>query len=120
MVILPNPRKIPDLMQEFIHWLTTSHDLHPVKAAALAHYKLVTIPPFVDGNGRTARLFMNLVLWRQGYPPALIRKRDRLAYISSLEKAQLGGSSALQQVERIKNLKAKRYTLEEIKGNLKK
>ena len=91
-VILPNWRKVPDLMSGFIRELTTANGLHPVELAAEAHYQLVTIHPFVDGNGRTARLLMNLILMQQGYPPALIRKRDRLRYIQSLEKAQLGGS----------------------------
>lgn len=69
-----------------------SEKRHPVELAAEAHYQLVTIHPFVDGNGRTARLLMNLILLQNGYPPALIRKRDRLRYIQSLEDAQLGGS----------------------------
>ena len=91
-VTLPNPFKVPELMEEFIHWLATARDIHPVELAAEAHYRLVTIHPFIDGNGRTARLLMNLILISHGYPPAIINKRDRLAYISSLEKAQLGGS----------------------------
>jgi Fic family protein len=91
-VILPNPRKVPDLMTAFFRNLTIESGLHPVELAAEAHYQLVTIHPFVDGNGRTARLLMNLILMQHGFPPALIRKRDRLRYISSLEKAQLGGS----------------------------
>lgn len=91
-VVMPNPRKVPDLMDEFQIWLTSQYDLHPVAFAAEAHYKLVTIHPFVDGNGRSARLLMNLLLMIYGYPPAIIRKRDRLAYIGALEKAQLGGS----------------------------
>jgi len=91
-VILPNPRKVPDLMTAFIRDLTTDNGRHPVEVAAEAHYQLVTIHPFVDGNGRTARLLMNLILMQYGFPPALIRKRDRLRYIGSLEKAQLGGS----------------------------
>ena len=91
-VILPNPAKVPSLMEDFISWVVSQNDLHPVELAAEAHYQLVTIHPFVDGNGRTARLLMNLILLQKGYPPALIRKRDRLKYISSLEKAQLGGS----------------------------
>lgn len=91
-VILPNPRKVPDLMEEFVEWLENSQYLHPVELAAEAHYRLVTIHPFVDGNGRTARLLMNMILLMNEYPPAIIRKRDRLKYISSLEKAQLGGS----------------------------
>lgn len=90
-VVLPNPRKVPDLMEGFAEWLKDSQDLHPVELAAEAHYRLVTIHPFVDGNGRTARLLMNMILLMRGYPAAIIRKRDRLAYISSLEKPQLAG-----------------------------
>ena len=90
-VILPNPRKLPKLMQDFIKWIHTAN-LHPVELAAKAHYELVTIHPFVDGNGRAARLLMNLILMIYGYPPAIIRKQDRLSYICALEKAQLGGS----------------------------
>ena len=91
-VILPNPRKVPAMMAEFAAWLRTKNNLHLVEFAAEAHYRLVTIHPFTDGNGRTARLLMNLILMMSGYPPAIIRKRDRLAYIGALEQAQLGGS----------------------------
>ena len=91
-VVLPNPIKVPDLMEEFCAWLAARKKIHPVELAAEAHYRLVTIHPFTDGNGRTARLLMNLLLMMAGYPPAIIRKRDRLAYIAALEKAQLGGS----------------------------
>lgn len=93
-VVLPNPLKVSALMDELETWLTASSDLHPAALAAEAHYRLVTIHPFVDGNGRTARLLMNLILIMHGYPPAIIRKEDRLAYLSALEKAQLGGSKA--------------------------
>ena len=92
-VVLPNPARVPDHMQEFAQWLIFESDMHPIEFAAEAHYRLVTIHPFTDGNGRTARLLMNLILMQHGYPPALIRKRDRLKYISSLEKAQLGGAA---------------------------
>tara|TARA_R110000868_G_scaffold8205_3_gene42449 strand:+ start:38734 stop:39711 length:978 start_codon:yes stop_codon:yes gene_type:complete len=91
-VVLPNPRKVPDLMTEFLNWLKESLTLHPIELAAEAHYRLVTIHPFIDGNGRTARLLMNMILLMLGYPPAIIRKQDRLAYIGALEQAQLGGS----------------------------
>jgi len=90
-VILPNPRKVPELMASFIEWLHASTH-NPVELAALSHYKLVTIHPFVDGNGRTARLLMNLILMIYGYPPAIIRPEDRFEYIKSLENAQLGES----------------------------
>jgi Fic family protein len=90
-VILPNPKKVYNLMEEFALWFEDSkkNKIHPIQFAAEAHYKLVTIHPFTDGNGRTARLLMNLILMIYGYPPAIIRPRDRLAYINSLEKAQL-------------------------------
>jgi len=91
-VILPNPMNVPDLMDEFCRWLKRTNHLHPVEFAAEAHYRLVTIHPFSDGNGRTARLLMNLILLLHGFPPALIRKRERLPYINSLAKAQTGGS----------------------------
>lgn len=91
-VILPNPAKVPDLMDAFLEWIVANAAMHPVKLAAEAHYQLVTIHPFVDGNGRTARLLMNLILMQNSYPPAIIRTRDRMKYIGGLEKAQLSGS----------------------------
>lgn len=91
-VVLPNPAKVPVLMAEFAAWLAKSVHLHPVALAAEAHYRLVTIHPFIDGNGRTARLLMNLLLMMAGYPPAIIQKRERLAYLTAPEKAQTGGS----------------------------
>lgn len=91
-VVLPNPAKVAALMSEFFGDLLAMEGSHPVEIAAEAHYRLVTIHPFIDGNGRTARLLMNLILLQNGYPPALIRTRDRIPYLKSLEKAQLGGS----------------------------
>lgn len=91
-VVLPNPVKIPNLMKEFIDWLGSNNQDHIIKIGADAHCKLVSIHPFPDGNGRTSRLLMNLILMQEGYPPVIIRKEDRLAYINSLEKAQKGGS----------------------------
>lgn len=90
-VILPNPAKIPELMGEFMAWLVGRNFDHIVKIGAEAHFKLVSIHPFSDGNGRTSRLLMNLLFMQQGYPPAIVRKEDRLAYINSLEKAQKDG-----------------------------
>lgn len=91
-VILPNPLKVPDMMQQFVEWLHEDTQLHPATISAEAHFKLVTIHPFVDGNGRTARLLMNVLLLEEGYPPAIIRNEDRTLYIDSIEKVQLGGS----------------------------
>lgn len=88
-VVLPNPRKVQELMDDFFSWLRKEDKMHGIQLAAEAHYRLVTIHPFIDGNGRTARLLMNMILMMKGYPPAIIRKNDRLAYIKSLEKPQL-------------------------------
>lgn len=86
--ILPNALKIPELMNNFISWLRSESSDNPIKIAADAHFKLVSIHPFVDGNGRTARLLMNLLLMQEGFPPAIIRKEDRGDYIKSLETGQ--------------------------------
>jgi Fic family protein len=90
-VTLPNAMKVPALMEEFVRWLKGPHDVHPAQVAAEAHYRFVSIHPFVDGNGRTGRLLMNYILMQKGYPPAIIRKEERLAYLNALETAQLGG-----------------------------
>jgi Fic family protein len=90
-VVLPNPAKVPALMSGFAKWLHGKNGDHPVKIAADAHFRFVSIHPFTDGNGRTARLLMDLLLMQSGYPPALIKKEDRLKYINAIEKGQLRG-----------------------------
>lgn len=91
-VVLPNHAKVPSLMKDFMRWLQSIQGEHPVKIAADAHYKLVSIHPWVDGNGRTSRLLMDLILIQHGYPPAIIKKEERRRYLQSIEEAQLGGS----------------------------
>jgi len=90
--VLPNPLKVPELMDEFIYWLHSTND-HPIHIAAEAHYKLVTIHPFVDGNGRTARLLMNFILIHAGFPPAIIKKEERNRYLNALETGQTKGNA---------------------------
>lgn len=85
--IFPNYAKVPALMVDFMEWLQTTND-HPAIVAALAHFKLVSIHPFVDGNGRTARLLMNLILLQHGYPLAVIKQINRSAYINAIETAR--------------------------------
>jgi Fic family protein len=86
-VIFPNPAKVPTLMASFGDWLADTSA--SAEAAFEAHYRLVSIHPFADGNGRTARLLMNLLLIRAGYPPVAIRPEDRAAYLAALETAQV-------------------------------
>ncbi|MFA5306620.1 MAG: Fic family protein [Candidatus Babeliales bacterium] len=82
----PNYLKVPVLMEEFMAWLISSSG-HVAKIAAEAHLKFVFIHPFVDGNGRTARLLLNLVLLQEGYPLTFVDQTKRMDYINAIEKA---------------------------------
>jgi Fic family protein len=84
----PSPAEIPALMADFAASLRGSPDVP--QTAFTAHRRLVDIHPFNDGNGRTARLLMNLVLIRAGYPPLAVRPEDRLAYVRALQLSQAG------------------------------
>ena len=64
--------------------------LDPIMVSTVAHHELVSIHPFIDGNGRTARLVMNLILMKAGYPPAIIAKENRQQYYSVLSQADRG------------------------------
>jgi Fic family protein len=86
--IPPQAAKVPALMDAFFQWYyANKHILSAAELAAWVHYKLVYIHPFIDGNGRTARLLMNLILIQQGYPPAVILRLDRKKYMSALNEA---------------------------------
>lgn len=90
--IPPSPNDIPPLMKEFETWLNSESAvrMHPIRYAALAHYKLVRIHPFDDGNGRTSRLLMNAILMQAGFPPVIILKQDRHRYYEYLDLANEG------------------------------
>jgi Fic family protein len=86
--IPPDYLMVPVQMQKLVYednkeW---TH-YHPVVRAALLHGEFVKIHPFIDGNGRTARLLLNLVLISNGYPPIVIKKESRLAYYEALDTA---------------------------------
>lgn len=87
-VELPPAPQVPSLMVSFVRWLEDQQEEHPARVAADAHFKFVSIHPFLDGNGRTARLLMNLILIMNGYPMAVIRMEDRTAYLAAIYKAQ--------------------------------
>lgn len=88
----PKPEELPELMADLVKWLNSPEawGLHPIEYAAIAHYRLVYIHPFVDGNGRTSRLLMNLRLIQAGYPPVIIKVQDRFKYYDALETANSG------------------------------
>jgi Fic family protein len=89
--IPPAPDRIPDLMKSFIAELPEARaKRHPVEFAASIHKDLVTIHPFIDGNGRAARLLMNLALLQAGYPLAIIPPILRRDYLDTLNKTHKG------------------------------
>jgi Fic family protein len=94
--IPPEAWDIPQRMTDWESWLKDSQKkIHPVELAAQAHHRLVAIHPFIDGNGRTARLVMNLILFKQGYPPAVILRVNRKQYYQILMQADTGKNDPL-------------------------
>ncbi len=63
----PDSKEVPSLMRAFVAWLNSDGETHPILKAGVAHYQFVTIHPFMDGNGRTARAIATLLLYREGY-----------------------------------------------------
>jgi Fic family protein len=86
-VVFPNAVKIPELMRAYGEWISQAASEPAISFDA--HYRLVAIHPFADGNGRTARLVMNVLLLRGGYPPVAVRPEDRKAYLDTLEHASM-------------------------------
>lgn len=85
----PAVKKVPGLMKEFIKWHNDSKDkIDVLELAILVHYKLVKIHPFIDGNGRVARLLLNLILLRLGYPPVIVPIIKRQEYIKAIQKGE--------------------------------
>jgi Fic family protein len=90
----PNALKVDTLMEELIGWVNTT-ELDIIVRAAIFHHRFVWIHPFFDGNGRTVRLVFNLLLMKEGYPPAIILKNDRKKYYDALNAANNGNYSKL-------------------------
>ena len=90
----PDHTLLNDKMAQFIDWYNTdAHTLHPIERAAKVHADFVGIHPFIDGNGRTSRLLMNLELMKAGYPPSVITVENRLAYYEALDQWMAYGNS---------------------------
>ena len=89
----PNHKEIPDLMKKFVLGISELKEaLHPVALAAKLHERIATIHPFIDGNGRTARLVMNLSLLQNGYPILIIPPILRNDYIALIRLANVGNT----------------------------
>jgi len=90
----PPPPQVPPLMAEFVFWLNAEQEVHPILVAGVAQYQLVHIHPFLDGNGRTARLLSMLCLYRKGYDFKRLftlseyYDRDRSSYYRAIQSVR--------------------------------
>ncbi len=96
---LPKPEVLPKMMAKFIKdLLNLKKENHPVAYAAKVHKEFVFIHPFVDGNGRVARLLMNVALMQTGYTIAIIPPLRRVEYISALEKTHKSDTDFIELI----------------------
>lgn len=87
----PPAGAVPDLIAQWTDWINGDGCAYPpVVRAAIAHHDFKAIHPFDDGNGRIGRLALNLMLMRDGYPPALLLRDWRIAYIRAIQTASTG------------------------------
>lgn len=87
-----SPEETPGLMNDLVDWYNAAEQegkLSPVELAALFHYRYIRIHPFEDGNGRIARLMVNYILARHGYPMVVVRSRKKSEYLEALHQADL-------------------------------
>lgn len=91
----PPSKKVRPMILELLQWLRNNPDeLTPIELVAIFHHRFVQIHPFTEGNGRTARLLMNAILMKHGYPfIANITVRDRAKYLKTLSEADMGNTS---------------------------
>lgn len=122
----PKTEDVPDLVREFIDWLNSEKtwEMNPVLLAGIAHYEIARIHPFIDGNGRTARLFATLILYLSGFDHRRIfvlddfYDRDRQAYYAALKTAQKNNNDITQWLEYFTTGVA--YSVNEVKEAISK
>ncbi len=100
-----SPENVRGDMDKLIKWYDESKGkMHPVKLAAVFHGKFEQIHPFEDGNGRVGRFLINIILINNKYPPLIIRKTQRIAYLKALESFDNKYSASIERfiLERFK------------------
>lgn len=93
-----DPKDVPALMQDLVQWYNEARHnpkIHPSVLAAIFHHRFVEIHPFDDGNGRLARILMNLILMQKGFPPAVVKLKERSDYYAALAQADKGEYAAI-------------------------
>ncbi len=90
----PAPLDVPHLMREFVDWMNKAEDVSPILVAGITQFQFVHIHPFIDGNGRTARLLSTLILYKTGYDFKRLftisefYDKDRLAYYQAIQSVR--------------------------------
>ncbi len=91
VLLYTDPIYVTDEMEILCRWINENIEKkHPVIVASIAHYNMARIHPFDDGNGRGARILMNLILIKKGYPVAIIKNENRRKYLTALNQADKG------------------------------
>lgn len=116
--MFPEPSKIVNLMDNFYLWIKENKNMHPVLLASEAHYRLVSIHPFIDGNGRCARLLMNLILIQNGFPPAIIKMAKRREYISTIQTTNENNMNEFYNFIADAELESLELYLDTVKNNI--
>lgn len=94
----PEPFEVPIKMRELFSWINENENEDPIIVGAIAHHEMTKIHPFKDGNGRTARLLLNLILLKIGYPICNIKRDERPDYYSALSLADEGEYEPIVEV----------------------
>lgn len=123
-----SPEETPSLMSDLVNWYNEEEqkgELTPVELAALFHYRYIRIHPFEDGNGRIARLLVNYILARHGYPMIVVRSRKKDDYLDALHQTDMlvgpapsdGAKATIKQIRYFLNY-FKKLVAKEIKTNI--
>lgn len=89
-----DPVLVPEQMEKLVKEFAANKKMHPIEKAALFHLKFEGIHPFVDGNGRTGRLILNLMLMQAGYPPINVKYSDRKRYYEVFDSFYRDGDAS--------------------------
>ncbi len=113
-----DPLQVSGEVEKLCKWINNNMESnHPVVVGAIAHYNFVRIHPFDDGNGREARILMNLILMMRGYPPAIIRNEQRRQYLEALSSADNGNPEPFVTIVAEALINTQKIILDELTNN---